>query len=176
MEDILKILQDRFEGNMHRHSGIQWSDILSRLEGNSKKLDSLRKMEETGGEPDVVGYDEDTGEYIFMDCSKESPIGRRSLCYDREGQDSRKDNSAKGNVVDMASEMGIELLNEEQYRELQELGEFDIKTSSWLRTPDDIRELGGAIFGDCRYGRTFVYHNGAQSYYGGRGFRGMLRV
>ncbi len=169
-------LKIRFEKNMNRHPGMRWSDIESRLAASPDKLWSLHEMEKTGGEPDVAGYDEKSGEFIFIDCSAESPKGRRSLCYDREGLESRKEHRPKHNVVDLATEMGIEILNEEQYRDLQKLENFDSKTSSWLRTPSEIRELGGAIFGDFRYGKVFIYHNGAQSYYAARGFRGALRV
>jgi hypothetical protein len=175
-EELLDLLKDRFEKNMNRHKEIEWSKVLDKLEGNAEKLRSLSEMEKTGGEPDVIGFDKKTGEYIFYDCSEESPIGRRSICYDREGLESRKEHRPKNTAIDMATEMGIELLTEEQYRELQKIGIFDTKTSSWLKTPSDIRKLGGAIFGDRRYDTVFVYHNGAQSYYGGRGFRGVLRV
>lgn len=170
------ILQTRFEQNMNRHRGLDWSDVQKKLEQRDEKLWSLNEMETTGGEPDVVGYDQTTGEYIFFDCSAESPLGRRSLCYDREGQLSRKAHQPKNSVVSMAETMGIELLTEEQYKKLQELGSFDTKTSSWLKTPANIRELGGAIFADRRYGQVFVYHNGASSYYSSRGFRGSLRI
>ena len=177
-EELLKTLKARFEKNMKRHKGIEWAKVLAKLNlpAGDKKLWSLNEMEKTGGEPDVVGYDKKTGEYIFYDCSAESPAGRRSICYDREGLDSRKEHKPQNNAIDMAADMGIELLTEEQYRELQKLGKFDTKTSSWLKTPVDIRKLGGAIFADFRYGNIFVYHNGAQSYYGGRAFRGLLRV
>ncbi|RYZ14474.1 MAG: DUF4256 domain-containing protein, partial [Sphingobacteriales bacterium] len=158
------------------HKGIAWSDVLKRLEGHQEKLWSLAEMEETGGEPDVVGVDKNTGEFLFFDCAAESPKGRRSVCYDREGLESRKDHPPKNSAIDMASEMGIELLTEAQYRELQHLGPVDTKTSSWLLTPGNIRSLDGAIFGDFRYGQVFIYHNGAQSYYAARGFRGCLRV
>lgn len=174
-KELLKILQDRFEKNSSRHIGMQWADVEARLtKGNT--LWSLNEMENTGGEPDVIGYDTKTGEYIFCDCAAESPKGRRSICYDREGLESRKEFAPENNAIDMAATMGIELLTEEQYRELQKLGQFDNKTSSWLKTPPEIRKLGGAVFGDFRYGHVFVYHNGAQSYYSGRAFRGLLRV
>ena len=175
-EELLRALKARFEKNMNRHEGLEWAKVQARLEGNIEKLWSLNEMERTGGEPDVVGHDKKTGEYIFFDCSVETPEGRTSLCYDREALDSRKEHKPKNSAMDMAAAMGIEVLTEEQYRELQELGEFDTKRSSWLKTPADIRKLGGAIFGDCRFGRVFVYHNGAESYYGGRGFRGSLGV
>jgi hypothetical protein len=179
-EELLRELKGRFGKNINRHKGLEWANVQSRLEANTKKLWSLNEMERTGGEPDVVGYDKKTGEYIFYDCSSESPGGRRSICYDREGLESRKEFKPENNAVDMAAAMGIELLTEEQYRELQsrqKAGEkLDTKTSSWLKTPADIRKLGGAIFADFRYGTVFVYHNGAQSYYGGRAFRGSLRV
>ena len=173
---LLEILKARFEKNMNRHKGLAWDKVQEKLEANTKKLDVLNEMEQTGGEPDVVGYDKKTGEYIFYDCSAETPKGRRSVCYDREGLESRKEHKPANNAIDMAAAMGIELLTEEQYRELQQLGTFDTKTSSWLKAPPEIRKLGGAIFGDSRYGRVFVYHNGAQSYYSSRGFRGLLRV
>ena len=175
-EELLKELKARFEKNMSRHKGLEWAKVLARLEANPEKLWSLNEMERTGGEPDVVGYDKKTGEYIFYDCSAESPEGRRNVCYDREGLESRKTFKPGDSAMDMASAMGIELLTEEQYRELQKLGEFDTKTSSWVKTPSDIRKLGGALFADRRYGRVFVYHNSAPSYYGVRGFRGSLRV
>jgi hypothetical protein len=175
-EELLKALKVRFEKNMNRHKGLEWAEIQAKLEANPEKLRSLHEMERTGGEPDVVGHDKKSGEYIFYDCSAESPTGRRSVCYDREGLESRKENRPENNAIDMAAAMGIEILTEEQYRELQQLGEFDTKTSSWLTTPSDIRKLGGAIFADRRYGHVFVYHNGAQSYYAARGFRGSLRV
>lgn len=174
--ELLSLLQARFEQNRHRHRGLNWTAVRERLEAHPDKLWSLREMEHTGGEPDVVGYDEKTGEYLFFDCSVQSPEGRRGLCYDREALESRKANKPKGNAVDMATGMGIEILTEAQYRALQELGDFDTATSSWLQTPEAIRKLGGAIFGDFRYGQVFVYHNGAQSYYAARGFRGVLRV
>ncbi|HEU4741704.1 MAG TPA: DUF4256 domain-containing protein [Meiothermus sp.] len=175
-EDLLTTLKSRFEKNMGRHKGLEWAAVRARLEAEAEKLWSLGEMERTGGEPDVVGYDPKTGEYIFYDCSVESPKGRRSLCYDRQALDSRKENKPVNCAIDVAAAMGIELLSEEQYRELQELGNFDTKTSSWLKTPPDIRKLGGALFGDYRYGRVFVYHSGAESYYAARGFRGLLRV
>ena len=175
-EELLKVLKARFEKNVNRHQGFEWSEIQAKLEANAEKLWSLYEMERTGGEPDVVGFDKKTGEYIFYDCSAESPKGRRSVCYDREAQDSRKENKPENNAIDMADAMGVELLTEEQYRELQKLGNFDTKTSSWVKTPADIRKLGGALFADFRYGNVFVYHNGAQSYYSARAFRGSLRV
>ena len=174
--ELLQILQTRFEKNSDRHKGIEWKSIQSKLEANPEKLWSLNEMEATGGEPDVVGYDSKTDEYIFFDCSIESPAGRRSYCYDREALDKRKENKPKNNAVEAATAMGIELLSEDQYRDLQKLGKFDTKTSSWITTPADIRKLGGAIFADFRYGTVFVYHNGADSYYAARGFRGALRV
>jgi len=175
-EQLLRALKARFEKNMNRHKGLEWAKAQARLEANAEKLWSLSEMERTGGEPDVVGHDKKTGEYIFYDCSAESPKDRRSLCYDREALDSRKENKPKDNAVDMAAAMGIELLTEEQYRELQKLGEFDTKTSSWVKTPPHIRTLGGALFCDRRFNTVFVYHNGAESYYAGRAFRGSLRV
>ncbi len=175
-EELLRVLQARFEKNMNRHRGLAWAKVQARLEANPEKLWSLHEMERTGGEPDVVGYDKKTGEYIFYDCSAESPKGRRSLCYDREALESRKEYKPENTAMDMAAAMGIELLTEEQYRELQKLGNFDTKTSSWLKTPAEIRKLGGAIFGDRRYDHVFVYHNGAESYYGSRGFRCSLKV
>jgi hypothetical protein len=175
-EKLLSTLKDRFEKNLNRHKGLDWAKVQARLEANAEKLWSLNEMERTGGEPDVVGHDKKTGEYIFFDCSAESPKGRTSFCYDREALDSRKEFKPKNTVVDMAAAMGTELLTEEEYFALQKLGEFDTKSSSWVKTPADIRELGGAIYGDRRYGRVFVGHNGAESYYGGRGFRGSLRV
>jgi hypothetical protein len=175
-QGLLKTLKARFEKNMKRHTGLEWTKIQARLEANPGKLWSLNEMERTGGEPDIVGVDKKTGEYIFYDCSTESPSGRRSVCYDREGLESRKEHRPENSAVDMADAMGIEILSEEQYRELQKLGNFDTKTSSWLKTPPDIRKLGGAFFGDFRYGHVFLYHNGAQSYYGARAFRGSLRV
>jgi hypothetical protein len=175
-EKFLKTLQARFEKNMQRHKGIAWADVRARLENNLEALRSLHEMEATGGEPDVIGHDKKEGHYTFCDCSAESPSGRRSLCYDREALESRKENKPEGSAVEMAAAMGIGLLTEEQYRELQKLGEFDMKTSSWVVTPPDVRELGGSLFCDRRYGRVFVYHNGAQSYYAARGFRGLLRA
>jgi hypothetical protein len=175
-EELLNVLKGRFEKNMNHHKGLEWVKVQAKLEVNTEKLWSLNEMERTGGEPDVVGYDETTGEYIFYDCSVESPKGRRSVCYDREALESRKEHKPENSTIDMAATMGIELLTEEQYRELQKLGNFDMKTSSWLKTPSEIRKLGGAIFADFRYGHVFVYHNGAESYYGVRGFRGSLRV
>jgi len=175
-EELLSVLRGRFEKNMNRHKGLEWTKVQARLEANVEKLWSLSEMERTGGEPDVVGHDKKTGEYVFYDCSPESPKGRTSLCYDREALDSRKEHKPKNSVMDMAIAMGVELLTEEQYRELQKLGEFDTKSSSWVVTPADVRNLGGALFCDRRYGRVFVFHNGAESYYGGRGFRGSLRV
>lgn len=173
---LLDILKSRFENNNNRHSGLDWNTIQTKLEANPEKLWSLHKMEATEGEPDVVGYDEKSKEYIFFDCSPESPKGRRSLCYDRKALDARKENKPKDSVMDMAAEMGIEVLTEEQYRELQELGNFDTKTSSWIQTPEAIRKLGGAVFCDFRYGHVFLYHNGADSYYAARGFRGAISV
>jgi hypothetical protein len=175
-EALLHILKTRFEKNMNRHKGLEWANVEARLEANVEKLWVLDDMEVTGGEPDVVDYDKTTGEYIFYDCSAESPKGRRSICYDREGLESRKEHQPAHNAVDMAANMGVELLTEEQYRALQQLGEFDAKTSSWIVTPPEIRKLGGALFGDRRYDHVFVYHNGAQSYYAARAFRASLRV
>jgi hypothetical protein len=175
-EELLRTLQARFEKNMNRHQGLAWAKVHSKLEANPEKLSSLSEMEKTGGEPDVVGHDKKTGEYIFFDCSAETPKGRVSVCYDREGWESRKEHRPKTTAMDMAAAMGVELLTEEQYFELQKLGEFDLKTSSWVKTPADIRKLGGALYCDRRYGRVFVGHNGAQSYYGARAFRGCLRV
>ena len=175
-EALLRALKARFEKNMNRHRGLAWTKVQSKLEANTEKLWSLNEMERTGGEPDVVGYDQATGEYIFYDCAAESPKGRRSVCYDREALESRKEFKPNNSAMDMAAAMGIKLLTEEQYRGLQQLGDFDMKTSSWLKTPADIRRLGGAIFADRRYDHVFVYHNGAPSYYSGRGFRGSLRV
>ncbi len=175
-EGLLTLLKARFEKNMSRHPDLEWAKVRARLEANAGKLWSLNEMEKTGGEPDVVGHNRNTGEYTFYDCSPESPKGRVSLCYDREALDSRKEHKPKSSAVDMAALMGAELLTEEQYLELQKLGNFDTKSSSWLKTPDEIRKLGGAIFGDRRFGRVFVYHNGAESYYSGRGFRGSLKV
>ena len=175
-KELLSALKTRFEKNMNRHKGLEWAKVQAKLEANTKKLWSLNEMERTGGEPDVVGQDKKTSEYIFFDCSAESPKGRRSICYDREALESRKEHKPENNAIDMAAAMGIELLTEEQYRALQKLGNFDAKTSSWVQTPPDIRKLGGALFVDFRYGNVFVYHNGAESYYGARGFRGSLRV
>ncbi len=175
-EETLSTLKTRFEKNMQRHESVEWTKVQAKLEANVEKLWSLNEMEKTGGEPDVVSHDQKTDEYTFYDCSAESPHGRRSICYDREGLESRKEHQPKDNAIDMAAAMGIELLSEEQYRLLQKLGKFDMKTSSWLKTPSDIRKLGGAIFADFRYGNVFVYHNGAQSYYGARAFRGFLLV
>jgi hypothetical protein len=175
-EELLTALKARFEKNMNRHKGLEWAKVQSRLEANAENLWSLNEMERTGGEPDVVGQDKKTGEYIFFDCSEQTPEGRVSLCYDREALDSRKEHKPKSSVVDMAAAMGIEVLTEERYFELQKLGEFDTKRSSWIKTPADIRKLGGALYGDRRYGRVFIGHNGAESYYSGRGFRGSLRV
>jgi len=175
-EELLRTLKARFEKNMNRHTGLEWAEVQAKLEDNPEKLWSLNEMERTGGEPDVVAHDERTGEYVFYDCAAESPKGRRSVCYDREALESRKEHKPENSAIDLAAAMGIELLTEEQYRELQKLGEFDTKTSSWVKTPADIRELGGALFCDRRYGHVFVYHNGAQSYYAARGFRGSLRV
>jgi Protein of unknown function (DUF4256) len=176
-EKLLGVLASRFEKNPKRHKELKWADVKIRLEAaNEETLWSLNEMESTGGEPDVIGYDKKTGEFIFVDCSPESPKGRTSVCYDREGLESRKEHKPKNNAIDLATAMGIELLDEDQYRELQTLGEFDTKTSSWVKAPADIRKLGGALFGDRRYGQVFIYHNGAQSYYGARAFRGSLRV
>jgi len=175
-EELLRTLKLRFEKNMNRHQGLDWAEVQGRLETRSEKLWSVSEMERTGGEPDVVGRDKKTGEYIFYDCAAESPKERRSLCYDREALDSRKENKPKGNAVDAATAMGTELLTEEQYRELQKLGDFDLKTSSWVKTPPGVRKLGGALFCDRRFDTVFVYHNGAESYYAARGFRGWLRV
>jgi hypothetical protein len=175
-EELLRALKTRFEENMSRHKVLKWAEVQTRLEGNTEKLWSINEMERTGGEPDVVDYDKKTGEYIFYDCSAESPASRRNVCYDREALVSRKEFKPKDTAMDMADAMGIEILTEEQYRELQRLGNFDTKTSSWLKTPSEIRKLGGAIFGDRRYDHVFVFHNGADSYYGVRGFRGSLRI
>jgi hypothetical protein len=175
-EALIRALKTRFDKNMNRHKGLEWSNLKAKLEDDSEKLWSLNEMERTGGEPDVVGYDSKTGEFIFYDCSAESPKGRRSVCYDNEGQESRKEHKPENNAIDMAAAMGIELLTEEEYRELQKLGNFDTKTSSWVKTPSGIRKLGGALFADFRYGNVFVYHNSAPSYYSVRGFRGSLRV
>jgi hypothetical protein len=173
---LLQALKARFEKNMHRHKGIVWADVQARLESNHSALKSLHAMETTGGEPDVIGWDKETGRFTFCDCSPESPAGRRSVCYDRAALDARKEHKPQGSAIEMADEMGIELLTEEQYRALQKLGEFDVKTSSWVKTPADVRSLGGALFCDRRYGKVFLYHNGAQSYYAARGFRGLLSV
>lgn len=175
-QELLRELETRFEKNMKRHKGLEWSKVQTKLEGNNENLWSLNEMELTGGEPDVVGHDKNTGEYIFYDCSAESPVGRRSLCYDGEALASRKENKPKNSAMDMAAGMGIDLLKEEEYRELQQLGNFDTKTSSWIKTPETIRKLGGALFCDRRYNTVFVYHNGAESYYAGRAFRGSLRI
>ena len=175
-EELLSALKARFEKHMNRHKGIEWAKVQAKLQANPGKLWSLKEMEATGGEPDVVGYDKQTGEYIFYDCSAESPKGRRSVCYDREALEARKENKPKDNAIDMATAMGIELLTEEEYRALQRLGGFDTKTSSWVVTPSDIRKLGGALYCDRRYDHVFVYHNGAESYYAARGFRGWLKV
>jgi hypothetical protein len=175
-DGLIKTLKDRFSKNMRRHTGIDWNAVQAKLEAMPEKLQALYEMERTGGEPDVVGYDEKTDEFVFCDCSPESPIGRRSLCYDREALDSRKENKPSGNAVEMAASIGIEVLTEQQYRELQGLGEFDRKTSSWVKTPAKIRSLGGALFCDRRYDHVFVYHNGAESYYAARGFRGRLKI
>ena len=175
-QEMLSTLQKRFLEHMHRHTDLDWQKIHHKLEGNPKKLAVLQKMEETGGEPDVVDFDEKSGEYIFFDCAAESPKERRSLCYDRDALEKRKENKPKNNALDKAAEMGIEMLSEEDYRYLQTVGSFDTKTSSWLETPENIRKLGGAIFGDFRYGTVFIYHNGAESYYAARGFRGKMKV
>jgi hypothetical protein len=175
-EELLRALKARFEENMNRHKGLEWDQVQAKLEANGEKLWSLNEMERTGGEPDVVDHDKKEGEYIFYDCSPESPKGRRSVCYDREALESRKEHKPEDNAIDMAAAMGIELLTEEQYRELQKRGDFDTKTSSWVKTPSEIRKLGGALFCDRRYDTVFVYHNGAESYYAGRAFRGSLRV
>lgn len=175
-DQLFGSLKSRFEKNPRRHPGHAWEEVQARIEGSPAALESLHAMESSGGEPDVIGYDQSSGQFIYCDCSAESPTGRRSLCYDREALDSRKENKPAGNVVDAAASMGIELLDEAQYRKLQQLGEFDTRTSSWVATPQEVRSLGGALFCDRRYGRVFVYHNGAQSYYAARGFRGLLRV
>lgn len=175
-KELLNILKKRFEENRNRHKNTEWSAVAEKLAANPGKLWSVNEMERTGGEPDVIGYDTETGEYLFCDCSKESPKGRRNTCYDREAHQSRKENKPENNAVDMANDMGIELMTEEVYQELQKLGSFDTKTSSWLKTPSDVRQLGGAIFGDRRYNRVFIYHNGAESYYAARGFRGIVKV
>lgn len=174
--ELLNILKTRFEKNTNRHKNLAWNTIQEKLENNPEKLWSLNEMEQSGGEPDVVGFDEQSGDYIFIDCSAETPAGRRSLCYDKEGLESRKEFKPENNAVDRANEMGIEILSEEEYLNLQQLGKFDTKTSSWIKTPSEMRKLGGALFADYRYGRVFFYHNGAQSYYAVRGFRGLLRV
>lgn len=175
-EALLTTLKTRFESNMNRHKGLEWAKVQAKLEASKEKLRSLDEMERTGGEPDVVGHDKKTGAYVFYDCSAESPKGRRSICYDREALEARKEHKPKDSAVNMATAMGIEILSEEEYRELQKLGEFDTKTSSWIKTPPDIRKLGGALYCDRRYDHVFVYHNGAESYYAARGFRGSLRV
>ncbi|WP_246247515.1 DUF4256 domain-containing protein [Piscibacillus halophilus] len=175
-EELFNTLKARFEKNMNRHKDLEWDQVQAKLEANPEKLWSLSEMERTEGEPDVVGYDQDKDEYIFFDCSPESPKGRRSVCYDRAALEARKKHKPENSAMDMATDMGIELLTEEQYRELQKLGNFDLKTSTWIQTPTDIRERGGALFCDCRYGHVFVYHNGASSYYSARGFRGSLRI
>jgi hypothetical protein len=175
-DKLLQTLQARFEKNMHRHKGMAWPEVQSRVEGNAAALKSLLAMEETGGEPDVIAHDAVTGQFVFCDCSAESPAGRRSLCYDREALDARKENKPQSSAIEMAEAMGVELLTEEQYRALQAVGEFDLKTSSWIRTPAEVRSLGGALFCDRRYGRVFTYHNGAQAYYAARGFRGCVQV
>ena len=175
-EELLSVLEARFEKNMQRHNGIEWNKVVVKLKANPDKLWSLDEMERTEGEPDVIGYDENTDEYVFYDCSAESPKGRRSICYDHEALEKRKENKPKDSALNMAEEMGIKILNEEEYKKLQKLGKFDTKTSSWIATPSDIRKLGGALFSDFRYNTVFVYHNGADSYYAARGFRGSLRV
>ncbi|HXE43452.1 MAG TPA: DUF4256 domain-containing protein [Candidatus Baltobacteraceae bacterium] len=175
-EKLFRTLRERFEKNVSRHKGLEWAKVQAKLEGNAEKVWSLQEMERTGGEPDVIGHDKKTGEYIFCDCSEQTPEGRRNLCYDREALEARKKFKPKNSAMDMAAAMGVEILTEEEYRELQKMGEFDTKTSSWVKTPADIRKLGGALFCDRRYGRVFVYHNGAESYFGGRGFRGLVRV
>lgn len=174
--NLITVLRDRFQKNMHRHPGLNWADVEVRLLGSVQKLESLDEMERTGGEPDVVKLDKQTNEFVFYDCSAETPKGRRSLCYDREALDARKEFKPENSALDLAAEMGVDILNEEQYRELQQLGKFDTKTSSWIQTPSDIRALGGAVFAEFRYGYVFVFHNGAQSYYAVRGFRASLRV
>lgn len=176
LQELIKILETRFKKNMNRHKNLEWAKIQAKLEVNTEKLSSLHEMEITGGEPDVIGYDKKMNEFIFCDCSAESPKGRRSLCYDREALNSRKEHKPKNNAIDIAAIIGIEILTEEEYRELQQLGNFDTKTSSWIKTPADIRKLGGALFCDRRYNNVFVYHNGAESYYAARGFRGLLKI
>lgn len=176
IDELLKILKARFDKNMNRHKGVDWTKIEAKLQKSPEKLWILNEMEETGGEPDVVDYDKKSDEYVFFDCAIESPKGRRSFCYDRDALESRKEHKPKHSALGMAAEMGIEILTEEQYQQLQNFGEFDLKTSSWLHTPAEVRDRGGAIFGDCRFGRVFIYHNGAESYYAARGFRGCLRV
>lgn len=176
INELLSVLEKRFEKNMSRHKGIKWADVLKRIKGNADNLWTLQEMENTGGEPDVIGYDKKSDKYIFCDCAAESPKDRRSVCYDRQALNSRKEHKPKNSAVDLAEEIGIEMLSEEQYRDLQKLGEFDLKTSSWVLTPQVIRKLGGAIFCDRRYGQVFTYHNGAESYYAARGFRGILKV
>jgi hypothetical protein len=175
-KEFLQTLKARFEQHMHRHMGLSWEKVQAKLEASITALRSLGEMEQSGGEPDVIGYDKKTGQYLFCDCSAESPTGRRSLCYDRKALDSRKENKPNGCAEEFAAQMGVELLSEQQYRQLQELGKFDTKTSSWIATPDDVRSLGGALFCDRRYGKVFVYHNGAESYYAARGFRALIRV
>jgi hypothetical protein len=175
-EELLTLIEARFKKNMHRHKGIEWPKVKARLDTDSTKLWSLHEMERTGGEPDVVGYDKKTGEYIFYDCSSETPKGRRSICYDHEALESRKEYKPENSAVGMADDIGIKILSESEYRGLQELGDFDTKTSSWIETPPDIRNLGGALFGDFRFGHVFIYHNGAESYYGVRGFRGLIKI
>lgn len=175
-EDLLATLEERFNKNMRRHEGLEWANVLARLKSNPDTLWSINEMEKTGGEPDVIGFDAATGEFVFCDCSPESPKGRRSVCYDQAALDSRKEHKPKDSAMNMAKAMGVDVLDEPQYFELQKLGSFDLKTSSWLATPDEVRSRGGAIFGDCRFGRVFIYHNGAESYYGARGFRGRLKV
>ena len=175
-EELIAILKTRFKTNMHRHKATKWDSVLAKLNANPSKLWSLNEMERTGGEPDIVDYDSTTNEYIFYDCSIESPKGRRSICYDRDALDKRKENKPQNDAVNMAAAMGVEILNEQQYRELQQLGDFDLKTSSWIQTPEDVRKLGGALFADRRYNTVFVYHNGAESYYAARGFRGLLKI
>lgn len=175
-QELIDILKERFTKNLVRHKGIIWSDVEAKLKGNSEKLYALQQMEMSGGEPDVVGFDAKTGEYLFFDCSSETPKGRRSLCYDRMALDSRKEHKPVNSALDLAAEMGVELLTEDAYRNLQELGKFDLKTSSWVQTPDEVRKLGGALFCDRRYNKVFLYHNGAESYYAARGFRAMLKV